>query len=510
MRILFRTDADAQIGTGHLMRCLALADVLRAEGADCGFLCRVAGLGVLAAKITDAGHALLGLPEVAANDAGTELPQLAHEKWLPGGWRNDVAASLCKLEGQPVADWLIVDHYALDSRWEQAMRVAAARIMVIDDLADRQHDSDLLLDQNRVLGMETRYAGRLPERGKLLLGPKYALLRAEFSRAVAASARRAVAESPRLLVMFGGADAQNLTLRTVKVLGRVGWKGAVDVVAGPLYPELESLKAAVAALPNARLHAPARDVAALMRGADLAVGSPGVASWERCVCSLPSLTIAQASNQEPIGEALAVGGAHWYLGRAETVSEANLEAALRVWQGNAFARQAMSAAAGVICDGQGVRRVVSHLLVTPLSIRPASHDEAELLFSWRNHERTRRQSLDSRPLELSSHIDWMEKTLKRTDVSLLVACRVDVPVACVRFDYLENRARVSIYTDPNLQGRGFGLAALRTALDWLRHEKPEIAVVEADVLIGNDASHKLFTSAGFRSVWTRHEFRWEA
>lgn len=510
MRILFRTDADTQIGTGHLMRCLALAEGLRAKGAECVFLCRGAGLGTLAGKVSDAGHRLISLPEGMACDEGADLPILAHARWLPGNWQNDAAACLERLAGEPRVDWLVVDHYALDHRWETAMRGATGRILAIDDLADREHDCDLLLDQNQVAGMDVRYDGLLPESCMKLLGPRFALLRPEFSLNAASAPERHSAQTPSLFVMFGGADAQNLTLRTVQVLVRIGWQGAMDVVAGPLYPELSALRAVLAELPNATLHAPARNVAALMRKADLAIGSPGVASWERCACALPSLTIAQADNQEPIGEALALSNAHWYLGRAESVSDADIEAALRAWLRNGLARQAMRAAAASVCDGRGVGRVIRLMESSALTIRAAQQGDAELLFAWRNDERTRRQSLDPRPLVLAAHREWFEKTLRRDDVSLLLACRNEVPVACLRFDYCENHALISIYTDPELHGQGLGPAALAAAVAWLKAAGPAVTVLEADVLASNRASHRLFSSAGFVPVSTRYALNREA
>lgn len=505
MRILFRTDADKQIGTGHLMRCLALAERLHAEGDECTFLCRGAGLGVLAQRITDAGHHLIALPEAELSGGGTDLPVLSHAPWLPGGWQSDLDACLAGLGDQPVADWLILDHYALDHRWEAAMRNIAKRIMVIDDLADRLHDCDLLLDQNHVLGMDCRYDGCLPIACKKLLGPRYALLRSEFSHTVRVAGGRTPTQAPGLLVMFGGADAQNLTLRTVEVLAKLAWRGAIDVVAGPLYPELPSLRAALNALPNARLHAPANDIAALMRAADLAIGSPGVASWERCACALPSLTIAQADNQEPIGEALAIAGAHWYLGRAETVLDADIEAALLAWERNSFACRAMSTVAASVCDGQGVFRVIRHLRELSFSIRPVTTDDALLLFSWRNDERTRRYFFNSDPIAFSQHLEWLSATLSSASSTLLLAERGEVPVACIRFDCREHRATVSIYIDPDLHGQGIGATALSHAVGWVFELRPEVEIIEADVLTGNEPSQRVFRGAGFKSIWSRYE-----
>jgi spore coat polysaccharide biosynthesis predicted glycosyltransferase SpsG/RimJ/RimL family protein N-acetyltransferase len=373
-------------------------------------------------------------------------------------------------------------------------------------LADRVHDCDLLLDQNLMPAMDSRYAGLVPFGCKALLGPRHALLRSEFSRKGEGDPTRGVnyLES-RLLVMFGGADAGNLTLRTVKALAHNGWKGPVDVVAGPLYPTFESLQAAVKTLPDATLHAPARDVAALMHGADLAVGSPGVASWERCACALPSLTISQAKNQEKVGEALAEAGAHWYLGRADTVTDEELQQALRVLQRNVFARKAMSAAAASICDGQGVRRVVQQMLWSTLAVRPVRVEDAALLFGWRNDERTRQQSFDHRPLDPIGHVDWVMSVIRDEARSLLLVSRAGRDVACVRFDCAAERATVSIYADPELHQRGTGAPALMAAIDWMREARPEIRLVEADVLAGNRASHALFASVGFAPARTRYE-----
>jgi UDP-2,4-diacetamido-2,4,6-trideoxy-beta-L-altropyranose hydrolase len=503
LRAIFRTDAGTEVGTGHLMRCLALAAGLRAEGAECAFLCRD-GLGALAQVITDGGHRLIRMGNTDQRQGAAVGEPLAHDGWLPGGWQQDLDVCLGELASEPAADWLVVDHYALDRRWEQGMRATARSIMAIDDLADRVHDCDLLLDQNLMPAMDSRYAGLLPSGCKSLLGPRYALLRSEFS-GKGESTRGGDHPEPRLLVMFGGADAGNLTLRTVKTLADIGWNGPVDVVAGPLYPAFVALQAAIKILPDATLHAPALDVAALMHGADLAVGSPGLASLERCACALPSLTISQAKNQEEVGVALAEAGAHWYLGRAEAVTDEELQQALCVLRRNVFGRKAMSAAAAPLCDGQGVKRVIRQMLATTLAVRPVRAEDTALLFGWRNDERTRRQSFDPRALDPIGHADWLMKVICDEDRSLLLVSRAARDVACVRFDCAAERATVSIYLDPALHGCGIGVPALMAAIDWLREARPEVRLIEADVLAGNVASQALFASVGFAPARVRYE-----
>lgn len=504
MRFVFRTDADATIGTGHLMRCLALAQALRLGGAECVFLCREGGLGVLAQRITDAGHVLLPLPE--AEDRTSDADGPIHAAWLPGGQVSDAAACLAALAGQPAADWLVVDHYALDFRWQSALRGVARHLMVIDDLADRPHDCDLLLDQSLLDDYEVRYDDLLPAGCERLLGPRFALLREEFARRDPVP-KRFVAVVPHLLVMFGGADPQDLTRRAVRLLANEGWSGPVNVVAGSLYQPVEQLREEVGRLPQGRLHAPAENVAALMRGADLALGSPGVASWERCACSLPAIAIAQADNQEGIGAALGAAGASLYLGRAETLDDETLSAALRIGLGNGPARAAMARTAAAVCDGQGVRRVVSRLLPPQLEIRRASADDAAMLFEWRNDEGTRRHFRSPEPLVLEEHLSWFEGVLGNNSRLLLVISRDERPLGCVRFDISGTVAEISIYLDPLQRGQGLGAGVLLTALDELHAARPEVVTVRAEVLAANRASAVMFDRCGFRPLSQYFEYR---
>lgn len=512
MRVAIRTDAGPLIGTGHLMRCLALAEALRAQGAECVFLCRGAGLGALAERIRADGHCFIPLPDAADPTPNQDGPP--HAGWLPGGQLADAASCLAALAGQGRADWLVVDHYALDHRWEALLRPAVARLMVIDDLADRTHDCDLLLDQNLLDDMRGRYKGRVPSNCATLLGPQYALLRSEFA-ADAKKPRVSVAELPRILVMYGGADAGDLTGRTVAALGRIGWRGPLDIVAGPLYAELERLRALVATLPGTTLYAPARDVSSLMHEAGLALGSPGVTSWERCACGLPTVAIAQADNQEGIGRTLADAGAHWYLGRADALSDELLDYTLRALLCNPYALRAMGRNARRVCDGRGAQRVAGFLINgTTMYARPATAADATMLFDWRNDPRTRRYFRNPAVIALDEHLEWFTRALSDESRLILVVCCGQSPVGCVRFDLDGDSAEVSIYLDPSRHGCGLGSGVLRAALDFLHAERPWVTVCSAEVLTENAASEAMFASCGFRvrSSWLeyRKPVQWPA
>jgi RimJ/RimL family protein N-acetyltransferase len=214
--------------------------------------------------------------------------------------------------------------------------------------------------------------------------------------------------------------------------------------------------------------------------------------------------MAQANNQEGIGIALGRIGANFYLGPAEFVADDELHTALSVLLANEPARQAMALAAAAVCDGHGSRRVKGRLLQLSFTIKRVTLADAEMLYSWRNDERTRRYSADPRPLTLIQHLAWINRTLSMAEVDLLLACCEEEPVTCLRFDRSGSKALVSIYTNPDNHGKGLNVGVLLTAIDWLRTNHPEIDATEAEVLAGNDASHTLFVAAGFHPIATRY------
>jgi UDP-2,4-diacetamido-2,4,6-trideoxy-beta-L-altropyranose hydrolase len=318
MKILIRTDASIQIGTGHVIRCLTLADTLAARGCDVIFACRNLAGNVID-LIGKRGHRAFAI------DAGGNAVADAEPNW-----EVDVRATAECIErhGVPV-DCLVVDHYGLDRRWEVDLRGHARCIMAVDDLANRQHDCDLLLDQNFYRKAPMRYAGLVPDACRLLLGPGYLLLREEFS-AARASMRRRDGQVRRILVFFGGSDPRNLTPVVLDAIARLGRPDiAVDVVVGASNPNLAQVQARCEALPNTQFYCQVSDMARLIAEADLAVGAGGAAMWERCFLGLPTITVIFASNQEETTGDMASEGAIHYLGWADRLDTQDYVAALR-------------------------------------------------------------------------------------------------------------------------------------------------------------------------------------
>ncbi len=492
MLVVFRADANPTIGSGHVIRCLALAQALRERDASCHFFCRSKELGALGERIKQEGHELHSFPE---GNALTAWP-LAHSAWLPHGQQFDASTCLNYLTKIGRPDWLVVDHYALDKNWEGLLRRQVGRILAIDDLADRQHDCDLLLDQNLRPAIDGNpYQTLTPVDCQHLLGPRFALLRSEFF-----STERSVDDhdSPRLLIMFGGADQDNLTARVLHILAALDITIEIDVVTGPLYPYGDSLIKTLSGFPGARWHHTPGNIAQLMAKANFAVGSPGTTSWERCAMRLPTISLAVADNQVPLAQELARLGAHLYLGRADQVTDSEIAAALHLMSSNSLWREALANVASSITDGKGALRVAKHMCAQDIRVREASAADAQLIHRWRNDPRTRNQSFNSTPIPLEEHLVWYANALSDPARCILIGLIDDGPIGCVRFDLAGNEARTSIFLDPTRQGEGLASPLLLAAEAWLASHHPGIIFRRAEVLAGNTASRRAFESAGYQ------------
>lgn len=503
MLIVFRADANPQIGTGHVMRCLALAEALSAQGAHCVFLCRALGLGDIADHIRAAGHQLIALPEGPAVPPATNAP--AHAHWLPHGWQYDAQRCRQELADLPAIDWLVVDHYALNADWERSLRPLTRKILVITDLADRLHECDMLLDANLAPPEIDRHSRYLPASCQQLLGPRHALLRPEFAQQRSAALKRAIpAHASRLLIMFGGADCDDLTGQTLTLLSELALAVDIDVVIGPLYPHQQTLEKIMSRLPGARLHHAPENIAVLMSAADLSIGSPGTTCWERCTLGLPSITIAVADNQEAMAQILSRRGAHLYLGRATNLKPDALAEAIRLLTENQGWRTSMRKQAADLCDGRGPSRVASQMYALGIDMQPATMADAGLIYHWRNDPRVRQYAFNSAEIAWEAHRTWFENALRDHGRQILLAQQGSTPVACVRFDFNNNAARVSIFLDPEKLGQGLSVPILRAAEDWLLIHRPEIREIHAEVLAENTASHQAFCGAGYRPAHSEY------
>lgn len=356
MRVAVRADASRTIGAGHVMRSLSLAEGIRAAGAQVTFVCR-AHDGHLGDTIAARGFATVMLPVSATAPPG-----------LPAGpgadMRDDAEATRAALVpgGRPL-DWLVVDHYGTDAGWDSAIRPVASRLLVIDDLIDRPRHCDLLVNQNAP-DAAAAYAGLLPAHCRVLGGPSYALLRAEFSDARAGLSARHPSDPVRhILVSLGGMDADNVTTQVLDALraAAIPPEACVTVVLGPTAPWVDAVRALAATLPwRVEVRVGVTAMARLSMEADLAVGAAGSSSWERCAVGLPSVTIIVADNQAAPARTLADAGAAVVLAARDI--EGRLAPTVTALMTDPSARARLSEAAAALVDGQGVARVVREML----------------------------------------------------------------------------------------------------------------------------------------------------
>ena len=343
------------------MRCLTLADSLRERGGEVAFICREHA-GNLCDHIVKSGFAVYRLPVLPPQEKDAEQnAPLAHAAWLGGDQASDMQAVRRVFAETGPADWLIVDHYALDFRWESALRAYAGKIMAIDDLADRVHDCDILLDQNLYADLEKRYQQLLPANCEPLLGPKYALLRREFA---AARQRLPIRDGSikTVIVFMGGADADNATAMVLDALQLLNRSDiSVEVVLGASNPHVAAIRQRCDGLPHTRCHVQVANLAEFMLAADFAVGAGGVSTWERCALGLPAMIIPVAVNQVAIAREAANCGAAFFAGELTGLNKYRLAELLCDALANAAALQAMAQKASRLVDAYGAGRVAQRI-----------------------------------------------------------------------------------------------------------------------------------------------------
>ena len=501
MIVAFRTDASLEIGTGHVMRCLTLAKALRAQGAACQFITRALP-GHLGGRIAQDGFdvALLPAPE-------GPLPEgpPAHASWAGVDWQRDASDTRAALADRP--DWLVLDHYAFDARWQRAVLPEGTKLMVIDDLADRPHVCDLLLDQN--LGhKDSDYAAQIPAGSQCLTGPQFALLRPEFADLrVQALVGRAGRGLRHLLITMGGVDRGDATSRVLGALrGAVLPEGLqITVVMGSNAPALEQVHALAAKMPwPTDVVVDVKNMAARMAAADLAIGAAGATTWERCALGLPSIVVQIADNQAGIVQALHAVGAALDPGpvQASEFSE-RLHTNLREAQDSL---DAIAQRAAAICDGDGVGRVLARIGPFQPSFRLATSSDSRRIWEWRAASGLERFSQSRQTPDFMAHHKWFTAALSDPQRIFRILMLGGLPCGYLRLDLTgAAHARVSICLAPDVRGQKLSAELLAEAARL----GPSLGVLHLDAEIHpeNTASLRCFEQAGYRQRGATGSFR---
>ena len=339
------------MGVGHLMRCLTLAESLRNRSVQVAFVCREHEgnlIGYLRQR--DIPVSVLGKPvsgTFLANDYAT---------WLGTSQSEDAeqtASALCDVR----PDWLVVDHYAIGSEWETRLQPHIGKLFVIDDLANRKHACDVLLDQNYSFD-EDRYSSLVPAQCRLLLGSKYALLRSEFARLRPYEAPT-FHELNSILIFFTAGNDQGETLKAMQGVCLLGRRVKVDVVVGRSNPDNFAIQKMCCEL-SWNFHCQVDNMAELIAKTDMVIGAGGSSNWERCALGRPALVAILSDNQAPIAHALASSGAVINVGWAHKLTSRDYMAALAAITPEQLVT--MSRKASGLVDALGTQRVTELML----------------------------------------------------------------------------------------------------------------------------------------------------
>lgn len=517
--IVFRTDASVPMGTGHLTRCLTLSETLQARGAQTRFVCREHPGNLIAALREEAPPvAFLPAPSVPAGMAEED-----YAAWLGVSTVEDAEQTIETLQGDH-PDWMVVDHYGLDVEWERRLRPHVGRLLVIDDLANRPHNCDVLLDQNYSVEGERRHVGLLPVSCQLLVGPRYALLAPEYAiYRQTLSARGGLVR--RVLVYFGGSDPRNMTGLALEALSAPAFSHLeVDLVVGANSAHRGTLEAQAAARARTCVHGTRPHLADLMVRADLAIGAGGATTWERMCLGLPSLVVSIANNQRPTCEALGAAGLIQYVGDINSVRAAQIGDALTRFIGNRDRLVGLSVSGQLLVDGQGASRVADVMIDHPgeESIRtrdallranacPAGFDT--YTFAWidrcrsddvlalRNmpHVTSRMRSRDSiTDVDHRKFLDQYER-LDRYDFILIDNSRQKY-VGAFYITNVGSSPQVGKYLGhTDYVGKGVAYEAMQSLLDYCR-DRAGLRRLTAITRRDNVANIALNTKLGFRQV----------
>jgi UDP-2,4-diacetamido-2,4,6-trideoxy-beta-L-altropyranose hydrolase len=489
MRVAFRVDGSASIGMGHLYRCNALAEALRALGAQVLFVSRAHD--ALHAPTQPAVGPCAWLP---VPDGLKVLGPPRHAGWAGVPWEQD-AKDTTQVLAHFSPDWLIVDHYAFDARWHRRMHDLGYRIAAIDDLADRPLAVQLLLDQNLHPDHRTKYGALIPSSSRLLGGPHYALLSAGY-----AAAERYVfnCEVRSIGIFMGGGDPQDfasLALSACRELA--GFRGKIELVSASASPHHAARVALARRWPGTEVLADLPDLCGFFARHDLQIGGGGGAAWERCCMGAPTVAFSIADNQEVVLPELEARGALLRLPGGEDLPT-RLGAAVAALMFQPQRRRDLSQAARVLVDGWGATRAAAVLSVAidrKLALRPAAARDESQLLAWANDPVVRRQSFDQDLIDPATHASWFAHRLAHSDSCLIFVAEVGqgVPAGQVRLERGDNAWEIDYSLDPAF--RGWGLAAPMLAQALSRAERP--IQFSARVKVSNSTSAHVFRKLGF-------------
>ncbi len=477
MNLLFRTDANIAIGTGHVMRCLALAQGWQDAGGHSTFVM---------ADSTPAVEKRLR----------SEHVDFVHFAVSPGSASD--AKQTTQLARQNGSSWVVVDGYQFGADYQRSLKEEGIQLLFVDDNGHAaSYAADIVLNQNA--HAETHlYAHRSPYT-RLLLGPRYAMLRREF-RAWREWSREIPQLARRVLVTLGGSDPENATLKVINALQQLKVDGLqVIALVGGSNPHLHSIERAAATNSGRQIKivVDAIRVPEFMAEADVAVCCAGSSCWEMCLLGLPAVLLDLASNQVPVARKLDQSGLAIHIGSATQVSSDQIAAALESLIRSPDTRKHMCERSRLLVDGRGAERVRT-FLDGDLRLRRSLESDCQTIWQWANDPEVRAVSFRREPIPWEQHVDWFKSKLADPSAFFYVAINhAGQAIGQVRYQCDKTRAVLSVNIASDFRGKGFGKKVLLLATEEL-FQSSSVSGIDAYVKPSNQSSLRLFESAGFR------------
>ncbi len=495
MKIIIRVDSSLEIGTGHVMRCLTLADTCKKKGTDVQFICRDHP-GNLIENIQGEGYIVHVLEAVDTIDL-----ELDNVYWL--GTTQEKDANECHAVLQKILpDWLIVDHYAIDYIWQSKLKGTYQKLMVIDDLADRQHYCDLLLDQT--FGRKQKdYQNLVSKNCQMLLGSEYALLRPEFSEwRVFSLRRRAKLKFKRLLVTMGGVDPNNFTGQVLEVLKQCDLPKDLEITiilgGGSLHlNEIKKLSREMPWLTQVKIDV--TNMAEIMSNSDLSIGAAGTTTWERCCVGLPCIQLVIADNQITIADALSANNAVRAIRKPLDIKKSIVDILPKL--------NKISLIASFMTQGGGAKVVVDAMISKyipdeEVKLVPVTTDDSDFIYSLQTI-RTRKYFRNTIVPSQKEHQAWYQKIINSSDAIIFLISINGKNVGMLRIDGLifNDEIEVSVIVMETFSGQGYAKSAVQKLLALLTNR-----TIKSIIHKENIASKRLFENIGFIKIDSTHSF----
>lgn len=473
--VIIRADASVKTGTGHVMRCFALAQGLQDSGYDVHF-------------------AVSECPEALVKKIKAEKLSVLKIKSKAGSQKD--AGETAKLAEKKKCAWVITDGYIFSDEYQGIIKDNGFRLLFIDDYGHcRKYCADIILNQNLYAG--THFYPETAPFTRILLGTQYALLRKEFSPYM--HWRRQVSEkASKMLVTLGGSDPDNTTLKIIRAVknSRLGLQ--VKIVAGGANPHIKSLEKEISKSQDLQILKNVSDMPKLMAWADIVITGGGSTCWETCFMGLPNIITYCADNQKPIASSLEATGAAINLGHNINLTEKKLVSTLKNIVGDAETRSRMSEKGRLLVDGMGAERIIYSM--GGLFLRKAEKKDCRFIWELSNSKIVREVSFSKNQIPWEHHKEWYEKMLKDKNCFFCVAETVDGKRAGqVRLRINRKDAVISTSLALEFRGKGHGNILIYEASHTLMANS-KVKKVHAYIRPENKGSMKSFEKAGFRQV----------